>query len=105
VARHAPHLEVVRALRDQQVHQALALQLQRQRAVELERGREQHGRGHGLAQQLLHGGWVVLVLAQVEPRAAHAHGMAADGIPLENESADPVLAHDVSRTASSSAGH
>ncbi len=90
VPRHAAHLEVVRALRHQQVHEALALQLQRERAVELERGGEQHHRAHRFAQQLLHGGRIVLVLAQVQPGARETHGVAADRMPFENETPDAV---------------
>ena len=104
VPRHGAHLEVVRALRHQQVDQSLALQLQRERAVELERGGQQHHRAHRLAQQLLHGGWIVLVFAQIEPGARQAHGVTADGMPFEDEATDEIgLGHSgLSRLASSS---
>jgi hypothetical protein len=90
VPRHGAHLEIMRALRDQQAHQALALQLQRERAVELERGREQHHGADGFTQQLLHGGWIVLVLAQLQPGARETHGVPANGMLLEYEAPDPI---------------
>ncbi len=90
MARHGAHLKVMGALCDQQVHQALALQLQRQRAVELQRGREQHHGPHGFAEQLLHGGWIVLVLAQFQPRARETRGVAADRMLLEHEATDAI---------------
>ncbi len=80
----------MRALRDQQAHQPLALQLQRQRTVELERGGQQHHRAHRLAQQLLHDGWIVLVFAQIEPGARQSHHVTTYGMPLEDETADDV---------------
>jgi hypothetical protein len=106
VARHAAHLEVVRALRDEQTDEALALQLQRDRAVELERRREQHDGADRLAEQLLHGGRIVLVLAQFLPRAADAHRVTADGMPFEIETPNEIrLTHgaigSISRRASS----
>ena len=94
VSCHRTHLEVMRALRDQQGHETLALQLQRERAVELERGGEQHHRGDGLAEQLLDGGWIGLVFAQLQPRPRQAHGMTADGMLLEYESPHPVCIWD-----------
>ena len=88
--RHATHLEVVGALRDEQIDEAFALKLQRERAVELERRGEQHDGADRLAQQLLHGGWIVLVLAQPLPRAGHAHRVTADGMPFEDEAPDEI---------------
>ena len=90
MARHRAHLEVMRALRHQQVDESFALQLQRECAVELERGGEQHHGGNGLAHQLLDGRRIFLVLAQLEPRAGEPRGVAADGVPLEYEATDPV---------------
>ena len=83
-------LEIVRALRHQQIDQPLALQLQRERAVELERGGQQHDRAHRLAEQLLHGGWIVLVLAQVQPGVRQAHRVAANRMPFENEATNEI---------------
>ena len=68
----------------------MALQLQAQRAFELERRREQHHGGNGLAQQLLDDRRIFLVFAQLEPRARQPRGVAADGVPLEHEATDPV---------------
>src|SRR6185295_653167 len=60
-ARHCPNLEVVRTLRNEQAHVAFALELQGQSAFELEGGGQQHRCADGFAQEVLHGGGVVLV--------------------------------------------
>jgi hypothetical protein len=90
VSRHAAHLEVVRALRHEETDQSFALHLQRQRTVELERGRQQHGGSHCFPEQLLHGGWIVLVLAKARPLIRQAYRVSADRMPLEDESPDEV---------------
>ena len=59
-------------------------------AVELQRGRQQHHRAHRLAQQLLHGGRIVLVFAQAQPGVRQAHGVAADRMPFEHEATDEI---------------
>ena len=43
-----------------------------------------------LAQQLLNGGRIVLVFAQAQPGVRQAHGVAADGMPFEDEATDEI---------------
>jgi hypothetical protein len=90
VPRHGAHLEVMRALRHQQVDQSLTLQLQRKRAIELERGSQQQHRAHRFAQQLLNGGRIVLVFSQALPCGRHAHRVAADRMPFQDEATDEI---------------
>ena len=43
-----------------------------------------------LAQQLLYHRWIVLVFAQIEPRAREIHGVTTYGMPFEDEAADAI---------------
>jgi hypothetical protein len=90
VARHGANLEVMSALGNEQRDEPLALHLQREHAVEFQRGGEQHHGAHCLAQQLLNGGRIVLVLTQREPGLREPHGVAADRMPLEYETPDEI---------------
>ena len=90
VARHRPYFEIMRALRDQQADEPLALQLQGEHTVELQRGREQHYGPDSFAQQMLDGGRIVLVFAQCQPGLRQANCVAADRMPLEYETPDEV---------------
>jgi hypothetical protein len=73
----APHRQVAAALDHQQVQVAVALDLQRQHAVELQRGGEQHRGRHRLAEQRAHRRRVVLALEHGAPARVEAHDLAA----------------------------
>src|SRR5207302_3369309 len=64
------------------------LKLQRERPAKLQRRGQQHGRGDGLAKQLSYRLRVVLVCAQLAPRALEANPMAADRAILDDEATD-----------------
>ena len=80
----------MRALRHQQIDQSLALHLQRERTVELERGGQQQHCANRLAEQLLHGGRIVLVLTQHLPGLRQAHRVTADGMPFQYEATNEI---------------
>ncbi len=84
-AGQGPVAEVMRALCNEQPDGAIALQLQRQRALEFERGGEQQRGAYGLAQQLLHWRRIFAELAQVTPALANADPLAAHGAAIKNE--------------------
>ena len=50
--RHRAQPEIMGALRHEQAHRPVALELESQRAAELQGGREQHRGGHRLPEQL-----------------------------------------------------
>ena len=75
----------MRALRDQQGHQAVTHQLQCQGALELERCGQQHRGRDGLAEQGLHARIILLMLQQIAPGAIEPDPEAAHGVAFEYE--------------------
>src|SRR4029077_764244 len=91
-AGHRPYPKVVRALRDQELHRAVALELERQRAAELQRRREQHGGDDGLTQKSGHLLRIGRVRAQLPPGRPEARPVSAHGPVLEDEATYAVAA-------------
>ncbi len=85
--RHRPHREAVGAFDQHQVHGSLAAQLQRQQTVELERGRQQRGGNHRLAEAVAHLRRIVVVLHHRGPRGPEVHQLPAERVTLEDEAA------------------
>src|SRR6267154_1082971 len=90
--RYGAHAEVVRTLRHQQADRTVPLQLERERAAELEGRGEEHRGGHRLTEQLAHHRRVIRMRAQLAPRALEAHPVAAHRLLLEYE-ATHLVAH------------
>ena len=69
------------ALGHEQAHGSVTLKLQRERPAKLQRRGQQHGRGDGLAKQLSYRLRVVLVCAQLAPRALEAYFASSEQLP------------------------
>ena len=78
------------ALRHEQTHGAVALQLKSQRAVEFERRSQQYGGRNGLTQEVANHIRIVRVRAQLLPGSFEAHPVAPDGAIFNNEAANQV---------------
>ncbi len=89
-ASQTAHAESARALREQQMHGTGALQLQREHAVELDRGGEQQRRGDRFTEDVAYGLRIGAMLDQRPPRGVEMHQVAANRISLEDESVQAV---------------
>src|SRR5690606_32753664 len=69
-------------------HAILTLELQREAALELQRGREKDRGAHRLAQQLTYGGWIVGMRPQLTPGGIEPHPVPANRLVLDNETTD-----------------
>ena len=92
--RYGSHSEIMGTLRHQQADRTVALQLEGERAAELEGRGQEHRGGHRLAEQLAHDRWVIGMCAQLAPGALEAHPVAAHRLLLEYEATHLVAARD-----------
>jgi hypothetical protein len=85
VARDGAHAELARTLREHEMHRALPLHLQAQRAVELEGCGEQYRCSDGLAERIADSRRVIAMFEQRAPRGIEVHDVPPDRVVLEEK--------------------
>ena len=90
ITGHGAHTQLVRALRQHQVHRSLSLQLQAERALEFQCRGQQHGCCDCFSQRVANGLRIVAMLEQGAPRSVEVHDVPPNRVVLEQKAVQTV---------------